>query len=111
VLFGCVTGCKHDAAISLFFLLQICHIQVVEVGTFCSVKGRPVHVAPFCAGFGEGFGHFGSYVRSLSLHFCKRLFLGLEPGRDLFVLLSKETNLICCSGYVMHQKQGRKLSS
>jgi hypothetical protein len=104
VLFGCVTGCKNDAAISLFFLLQFCHIQGVEVGTFCSVKGSPVHVAPACAGFGEGFDHFGSYVCSLSLHFCKRLFPGLEPGGDLFVPLSKGTKLICCSGYVMHHK-------
>jgi hypothetical protein len=37
-----------------------------------------VYVAPACAGFREGFDHCGSYVRSLSLHFCKRLFLGLE---------------------------------
>jgi hypothetical protein len=42
-------------------------------------KGSPVHVAPACAGSGEGSDHFVSYVRSLSLHFCKRLFLGLEP--------------------------------
>jgi hypothetical protein len=32
-----------------------------------------VHVAPACA----GSDHFGSYVCSISLHFCKRLFLGL----------------------------------
>jgi hypothetical protein len=42
-------------------------------------KGSPVHVAPACAGSGEGSNRFGSYVHSLSLHFCKRLFLGLEP--------------------------------
>jgi hypothetical protein len=29
------------------------------------IKGSLVHVAPACV----GFGHFGSYVRSLSLHF------------------------------------------
>jgi hypothetical protein len=38
-----------------------------------------VHVALDCVGSGEGSDHFGSYVRSLSLHFCKRLFPGLEP--------------------------------
>jgi hypothetical protein len=35
-------------------------------------------VAPACTESGEGSDHFGSYVRSLSLHFCKRLFPGLE---------------------------------
>jgi hypothetical protein len=39
----------------------------------------PVHVALTCVRSGEGSDHFGSYVHSLSLHFCKRLFLGLEP--------------------------------
>jgi hypothetical protein len=43
------------------------------------LKGSLVHVAPTCAGFGEGSDHFVSYIRSLSLHFCKRLFPGLEP--------------------------------
>jgi hypothetical protein len=43
-----------------------------------TIKGSPVHVAPACAWSGEGSDHFGSYVRSLSLHFCKRLFPGLE---------------------------------
>jgi hypothetical protein len=38
-----------------------------------------MHVAPACAGSREGSDRFGSYVRSLSLHFCKSLFLGLEP--------------------------------
>jgi hypothetical protein len=42
---------------------------------FKDKKGSPVHIAPACA----GFGHFGSYVRSLSLHFCKSLFSGFEP--------------------------------
>jgi hypothetical protein len=37
-----------------------------------------VHVAPTCAGSGEGSDHFGSYVRSIFLYFCKR-FPGLEP--------------------------------
>jgi hypothetical protein len=42
-------------------------------------KGSPVHVVPTCVGSGEGSDRFGSYVRSLSLHLCNRLFLGLEP--------------------------------
>jgi hypothetical protein len=43
------------------------------------IKGSPVHVAPACASSGEGTDHFRSYVRSLSLHFCKRLIPRLEP--------------------------------
>jgi hypothetical protein len=38
-----------------------------------------VHVAPTCAGSGEGYDHFESYARSLFLHFYKRLFPALEP--------------------------------
>jgi hypothetical protein len=38
-------------------------------------KGSPVHVAPACT----RSDHFRSYVRSISLYFCKRLFPGLEP--------------------------------
>jgi hypothetical protein len=38
-----------------------------------------MHVAPACIGPKEGFDHFGSNVRNLSLHFCKGLFLGLQP--------------------------------
>jgi len=38
-----------------------------------------VHVAPACAGSGEGSDRLGLFVRSLSLHFCKRLVPGLEP--------------------------------
>jgi hypothetical protein len=44
-----------------------------------NLSGSPVHVAPACVGSGKGFDHFGSYVCSVSLHFCKRLFPGLEP--------------------------------
>ena len=50
-----------------------------KIWTGCLKKGSPVHVAPACAGSGEGPDHFGSIVRRLSLHFCKRLFPGLEP--------------------------------
>jgi hypothetical protein len=42
-------------------------------------KVSPVHVAPVCVGSKKGSGHFKSYVHSFSLHFCKRLFSGLEP--------------------------------
>jgi hypothetical protein len=42
-------------------------------------KGSPIHVAPAYARSREGPNYFGSYVRSLPLHFCKRLFPGLEP--------------------------------
>jgi hypothetical protein len=41
-------------------------------------KGSRVHVAPACAGSQEGSDHFETYVRNLSLHFCKRLFQVLE---------------------------------
>jgi hypothetical protein len=37
-----------------------------------------VHEAPTCAGSEKGYDHFRSYIRSLLLHFCKRLFLRLE---------------------------------
>jgi hypothetical protein len=37
-------------------------------------KGSSVHVVSAYA----GSDHFGSYVGSLSLHFCKRLFPGLK---------------------------------
>jgi hypothetical protein len=40
--------------------------------------GSPVHVAPACARSEEGSDHFGSYVRSLSLHLYKMLFSRLE---------------------------------
>jgi hypothetical protein len=42
-------------------------------------KGSPVHVTPAYEGSKEGSDHFGSYVRSLSMHFYNRLFLGLKP--------------------------------
>jgi hypothetical protein len=42
-------------------------------------KSSLVHVTPACVGYGEVSDHFGSYVHSLSLHFYKRLFSGLEP--------------------------------
>jgi hypothetical protein len=61
---------------------------VVDIVTFfynktVLIKGSPVHVAPACAGSGEGSDHFESYIcNHLSLYFYKRLFLGLEPMRS-----------------------------
>jgi hypothetical protein len=49
--------------------------QMFLVPIHFSIKGCLVHVVPTCV----GSDHFGSYVRNLSLHFCKRLFPGLEP--------------------------------
>jgi hypothetical protein len=43
------------------------------------IKGQPVHIDPPYEGPGEGPDHFGSYIRNISLHFCKRLFSELEP--------------------------------
>jgi hypothetical protein len=53
----------------MFFL---CPIQTIK-------KGSQMHVASTCARSEEGYDHFGSYVRSLSLHFYNRLFPRLEP--------------------------------
>jgi hypothetical protein len=41
--------------------------------TILVLKGSPVHTAPACAGSGEELDHFCSYVRSISLQFCKSL--------------------------------------
>jgi hypothetical protein len=41
-------------------------------------KGSSVHVAPVYAGSEKGSEYFRSYIRNLSLHFCKMLFLELE---------------------------------
>jgi hypothetical protein len=48
-----------------------------------------MHVAPAWAGSGEESNHFGSYVRSLSLHSCHRLFPGLPFSNhsDQIILL------------------------
>jgi hypothetical protein len=43
------------------------------------IRVSPVHIVPACAVSWEGSDHFRSYVRNISLHFCKRLFRGLEP--------------------------------
>jgi hypothetical protein len=42
-------------------------------------RGSLMHIAPTYTGSGEGSDHFESYACSLSLHFWKRLFPGLEP--------------------------------
>ena len=46
-------------------------------------------------GSGEGSGRFGSIVRSLSLHFCKRLFPGLEPVTTTLPLCQGFPSYIC----------------
>jgi hypothetical protein len=62
---------------------KICSLYFFFLGQNCLFysfkKGSPVHVAPACAGSRKRSDHFESYVRSLSEHFCKRLFSGLEP--------------------------------
>jgi hypothetical protein len=57
-------------------------------------KSCMMHVVPACVGSGEGSDHFRSYVRSLYLHFCKRLFLGLE----LMASWSQVNNVIAAPG-------------
>jgi hypothetical protein len=44
--------------------------------------------------------HFGSYVRSISLHFCKRLFPGLEPMTSW----SQGNNFIAAPGFLFINK-------
>jgi hypothetical protein len=65
-------------------LAQQIYIELNFVKQFTVLWGSPVHVVPVCAGSGEGYDHFGSYVCNLSLHFYKRLFPILEP-HDLMV--------------------------
>jgi hypothetical protein len=57
-------------------LLLKCFIKQmnIKIAVLLLKKGTPVHVAPPCT----GPDHFGSSVRSLSQHFCKMLFLGIE---------------------------------
>jgi hypothetical protein len=68
-----------------------------------------MHVTPACAGSGDGFDHFGSYVCSLSLHFCKRLFPGLEI--EFFIKISVQLNqstpmlLECNTGFKYIKKE------
>ncbi|XP_044323773.1 uncharacterized protein [Triticum aestivum] len=67
--------CRQHTA-EEFYIISLVHLQHVK---WIILFRAPVHAAPACAGSGEGSDHFGSIVRSLSLHFCKRLFPGLEP--------------------------------
>jgi hypothetical protein len=66
-------------------------------------KGSLVHIAPACIGYGEGSDHFGSYVRSISLHFCKRLFSGFE----LMTSWSQGNNFTAASGLLFTKKKCR----
>jgi hypothetical protein len=73
----------HDASCSwcvcVLMSKKTRHLFQINIWCYNGKKGSPVYVAPACTEFGEGSDYFGSYVRSLSLHFCKRLFPGLEP--------------------------------
>jgi hypothetical protein len=60
-------------------------------------RGSLMHVAPACVESGEGSDHFGSYVCSIFLHLCKRLFPGLEPMTSWSVG-HKATALPLCQG-------------
>jgi hypothetical protein len=60
-------------------LIQVACPFLCILVMFVKKRGSPMHVAPACIGFEEGSDHFGSYVRSLSLHFYKRMFPGFEP--------------------------------
>jgi hypothetical protein len=83
VLFVWDCGCMKTIKESLLHITPTCAGTEEGSDHFGCMKtikkGSPVHVAPTCARSEEGYDHFGSYVRSLSLHFCKRLFPGLEP--------------------------------
>jgi hypothetical protein len=67
---------KFDLAVQLG-KLEVAKVQnnIVTCFLIRLCRGSPVHVAPACA----GSDHFGSYVCNLSLHFCQRLFPGIEP--------------------------------
>jgi hypothetical protein len=52
-----------------------------------------MHVALAYIRYGEG-DHFGSYVRSISLYFCKRLF----PELKLMTLWSQDNSFTTASG-------------
>jgi hypothetical protein len=52
-----------------------------------------VHVAPVCTMSEEGSDHFESYVRNLSLHFCKRLFPRLESMTSTIIYFLESSDL------------------
>jgi hypothetical protein len=56
-----------------------------------------VHVAPACVGSGGGSDHFGSYVRSIFLHFYKKIFLTRQQiyhcARDPLALMENKINV------------------
>lgn len=58
----------------------------LKVQIWSGKKGQPVAWAPACAGSEEGSDPLGSIVRSISLHFCKRLFPWLKPVTSLSVV-------------------------
>jgi hypothetical protein len=53
-----------------------------------------MHIVPACTGSGEGSDHFRSYVRSLSMHFGRRLL----PGLELMTSWSQGNNITVAPG-------------
>jgi hypothetical protein len=66
-------SCSGRFVISFFSCLSM------RTNGWARAIGSPVHVARACARSRKRSSHFESYVRSLSLYFCKRLFSGVEP--------------------------------
>jgi hypothetical protein len=58
------------------------------------LKGSLMQVAPACATSREGSDHFGSYIRSLSLHFYKRLFPGFDQQLYKLNMLLRDKNYL-----------------
>jgi len=73
--------CYSTSSIMLSMFLQssMCTYHCICFSFSINKKGSPVHVAPTCAGSGDDSDHLGLFVRSLSLHLCKRLVPGLDP--------------------------------
>jgi hypothetical protein len=74
------------SSVTIYFNIRFVNLSVLKqdlqhfyavFSVAFSIKDSSVHIAPVCTGPRGGSGHFGSYVRSLSLHFCRRLFPGL----------------------------------
>jgi hypothetical protein len=85
-------------------LKKLVHVQYLKLKlqllstTMQQKKGSLVHVAFACARYGKGSNHFGFYVCSLSMHFCKRLFPGLESMTSW-----SQDKLYCCARATMQQ--------
>jgi hypothetical protein len=87
------------------------HISALRI-KIQNKKCSSVNVAPFCAWSGEGSDHFGSYVHSLSLHFCKRLFtrapvLRIKIQNIIELLFSTEETRKRGQRWISHSKSKR----